>query len=105
MSADSAAAGDNTLGDVPAGSSGEVVSSECRAVLTEVYLFLDDECDDERRTTIAEHLDACSPCLEHFGIAHELKKLVQDKCGGDRAPDSLRRSVRLRLAQVQVTGE
>jgi mycothiol system anti-sigma-R factor len=83
----------------------EEVPGDCAVVLSQVYLFLDDECDDERRTIIAEHLDACSPCLEHFGVEHELKELVHRSCGGDQAPDSLRVSVRARLSQVNYSGE
>ncbi|MGI8614653.1 MAG: mycothiol system anti-sigma-R factor [Nocardioidaceae bacterium] len=79
-----------------------VVPTECAAILTDVYRFLDDECDDTRRSAIADHLDACSPCLEYVGVLHEVKELVRRKCGGEKAPDTLRKSVRTRLASVHL---
>ena len=37
-------------------SCGEPHETDCYSVLAEVYLYLDLECDDERRTIIREHL-------------------------------------------------
>ena len=73
---------------------------DCDQVLAEVYLFLDNECDEQRRTLIKAHLDDCSPCLRKFGIEQDVKALLARKCGGDRAPSSLRTNVRLMLSRV-----
>src|SRR5262249_30601784 len=42
--------------------------TSCREVLSEVYLYLDLECDEQRRGLIQTHLDECSPCLREYGI-------------------------------------
>nr|MDT0667628.1 mycothiol system anti-sigma-R factor [Micromonospora sp. DSM 115978] len=75
---------------------------DCRKVLDAVFLYLDGECDGPEKHLIRQHLDECSPCLREFGVEHEVKMLVARKCGGDRAPESLRLSVleRLRTARV-----
>ncbi|MEO9222267.1 MAG: zf-HC2 domain-containing protein, partial [Mycobacteriaceae bacterium] len=36
---------------------------DCSAVLADVWLFLDGECDGESRRRVQRHLDDCSPCL------------------------------------------
>lgn len=75
---------------------------DCREVLAEVYLFLDDECDEIQQATIKQHLDECYPCLQKFGIEQEIKAILAKKCGGDIAPKSLRASLKIKLSQVIV---
>lgn len=77
----------------------------CSEVLTEVFLFLDSECDEPRRQLIAEHLEECGPCLQQFGVEKQIKELVARKCGGDRAPDGLRQRVLLHLRTVVVEAD
>ena len=74
----------------------------CREVLAEVFLFIDGECTEARRTLIKQHLEECAPCLRKFGIEDEVKALVHRCCGNDRAPDSLRERIRVRLAEVTI---
>ena len=76
--------------------------TDCREVLEEVYLYLDGEIDAERKTLIRTHLDECSPCLRQFGVEQEVKLLVARRCGGDRAPESVRVAVLTRLREVQL---
>jgi mycothiol system anti-sigma-R factor len=73
---------------------------DCRDVLDDVYVFLDNECDGGQRAKIEQHLDECGPCLREFGIEQEVKALLARKCGGDHAPMSLRETVKIRLSQV-----
>jgi mycothiol system anti-sigma-R factor len=75
-------------------------SGECASVLHDVWLFLDDELDPERRAAVRRHLDDCSPCLEEAGLDEKLKRLLQTKCGGDKAPDRLRERVAAQLFQI-----
>jgi mycothiol system anti-sigma-R factor len=72
--------------------------TECREVLEEVYLYLDLECSNERRTLIRRHLDECSPCLREYGIEQEVKVLVGRCCGDETAPEELRERLRRKLA-------
>ena len=73
----------------------------CDAVLQDVWLFLDDELDPERRAAVLGHLQGCSPCLEEAGLDEKLKRLLQAKCGGDKAPEALRQRVVAELFQVR----
>jgi len=74
----------------------------CREVLDRVFEFLDSECDQHSSSEIAQHLEECGPCLQHFGIEREVKALIQRKCGGDAAPAGLHERVRLRLRMVAI---
>lgn len=91
-------------------SCGKPHETDCSEVLAEVWLFLDHECDAERRRLLEHHLDECSPCLSRYGIEEQLKQLLARKCGGDHAPeglrDRLRESIRtVMLEQSDVTVE
>ena len=83
-------------------SCGEPHETDCREVLSEVYLYLDLECDDSRREVISVHLDECSPCLREYGIEQEVKALVARCCGDETAPASLRERLRAKLAEIVV---
>ncbi len=75
----------------------------CDQILTEVYLYLDLECSDDRRTLIQTHLDQCRDCLRQFGIEHEVKLLVARCCGSDRAPQEFRERLRSKIAALVQT--
>jgi mycothiol system anti-sigma-R factor len=64
--------------------------SECQAVLRDVWVFLDDELDPERRAVVERHLIDCPPCLDETDLGHRLKTLLHRSCGGDTAPAVLR---------------
>ena len=74
----------------------------CRDVLTEVYLYLDLECSNERRELIQKHLDECRPCLREYGIEQEVKALVARCCGQEKAPADLVARLRAKLSELVV---
>ena len=78
---------------------------DCREVLTEVYLYLDLECSDDRRSLIKQHLDECSPCLREFGIEQEVKALVARCCGSELAPADLKARLRAKLSEFVVNAD
>ncbi|SHN32613.1 mycothiol system anti-sigma-R factor [Cryptosporangium aurantiacum] len=78
---------------------------DCAEVLAEVWLYLDAETDGPSREKIAEHLDECGPCLREFGIEQEVKALVARCCGGEVAPDSLRRRLITTIRQAVVSDD
>jgi mycothiol system anti-sigma-R factor len=84
--------------------------TDCSEVLAEVWLFLDHECDENRRRLLVQHLDECGPCLSEYGIDEKLKRLLAAKCGGEHAPDGLKDRLRQQirvavLEQAEVTVE
>ena len=83
----------------------EAQKADCSVVISEVYLYLDLECSDDRRELIQRHLDDCSDCLREYGIEHEVKALVARSCGDETAPVELRERLRLKLDQLEVQVE
>ena len=79
--------------------------ADCAEVLSEVYLYLDLECSEDRRTLIRQHLDDCTNCLHEYGIEHEVKALVARCCGDEVAPVELRERVRVKLREMTVEAE
>ena len=76
-------------------SCGKPHETDCTEVLAEVWLFLDNECDRDRRALLARHLDECAPCLAEYGLEEKLKRLLAAKCGGEQAPATLREHLRV----------
>ncbi|WP_341257027.1 mycothiol system anti-sigma-R factor [Gordonia malaquae] len=70
---------------------------DCSAVVADIWLLLDNECDAGARERLQGHLDGCPSCFEHFGVQRQLKALVSRKCGGDSAPEGLRERLRMEI--------
>ena len=81
-------------------SCGKPHETDCAEVLAEVWLFLDHECDAERRKLLERHLDECSPCLAEYGLDEKLKKLLASKCSGEHAPAGLKDRLRSSIRQI-----
>ncbi|WP_063053267.1 mycothiol system anti-sigma-R factor [Nocardia arthritidis] len=78
---------------------------DCTAVLADVWLMLDGECDEATRARLQHHMEHCSPCIEAYGIEEKVKNLLSRKCGGDRAPESLRERLTIEIRRTFVAGE
>ncbi|MFD3812101.1 mycothiol system anti-sigma-R factor [Rhodococcus sp. NPDC058639] len=70
---------------------------DCSAVIADVYLLLDSECDEDARARLQGHLDDCGACLEAYGIEEKIKSLLSRKCGGEHAPAGLRERLVLEI--------
>ncbi|WP_433827164.1 mycothiol system anti-sigma-R factor [Actinoplanes sp. CA-015351] len=79
--------------------------TDCSIALSEVYLYLDLECSEDRRQLIQKHLDECTGCMREFGIEQDVKALVNRCCGDERAPSELRERLRFKLDQLEVQTE
>ncbi|WP_208027582.1 mycothiol system anti-sigma-R factor [Rhabdothermincola sediminis] len=66
--------------------------TDCNEALRELYVFLDGELTEERRSVIARHLDDCNPCLEVFDFEAELRLVIQQKCR-EKVPPELRQRI------------
>ena len=68
--------------------------------LADWYDTLGPGIDQQRKQLLQTHLEECHPCLEQYGIEEHLKALLARKCGGEHAPEELRRRLRARLYQT-----
>jgi mycothiol system anti-sigma-R factor len=60
----------------------------CEEAVHELYVYLDGELTEERRTEIRVHLDWCGPCNGAAEFEAELRRVIANKCK-DRVPQSL----------------
>ncbi len=78
---------------------------DCSAVIADVWLFLDNECDAATRERLQRHMSDCSSCLSTYGIEEKLKVLLGRKCGGEHAPAGLRERLSIEIRRsVTITG-
>lgn len=78
----------------------ENTETECRAVLTRLYVYLDGEAAEADCAEIGRHLDRCVQCARRFGFERELKELVHRKCGGVTQRTGISDLIRTRLREV-----
>lgn len=83
---------------------GDYDDLDCSAVLADVWLFLDDECDRNTRERLRRHMRTCPSCLEAYGIEEKLKYLLERKCGDEHAPERLRRRVSVQIRSTVIGG-
>ena len=83
----------------------EFSALDCSAVIADVWLLLDNECDPDAQARLRAHLDNCPSCLAHYGIESQLKALVNRKCGGEQAPQGLRDRLRVEIRKTVVVTE
>ncbi|HEU0192499.1 MAG TPA: mycothiol system anti-sigma-R factor [Mycobacterium sp.] len=82
-------------GDTPPG-------VDCAVVIAEVWTLLDGECTPDDKDRLRRHLEECPGCLRRYGLEERIKALIARKCGGDKAPSSLRERVRLEISRITV---
>ena len=76
---------------------------DCAAVIAEVWTLLDGECTAESRDKLAHHLEECPACLRHYGVEERVKKLIANKCGGEKAPEGLVQRLRIEISRTTIT--
>lgn len=76
--------------------------TRCDEMSMQAWLFLDHECDSDRRALLQQHLGECDRCWAVFSVEARLKELLAHACRNERAPEELRARLRERIrATVQ----
>jgi mycothiol system anti-sigma-R factor len=75
---------------------------ECAAVMAEVWTLLDGECTAETTDKLRHHLEECPACLRYYGVEERIKMLLARKCGGEKAPESLRQRLMLEISRTTI---
>lgn len=75
---------------------------DCAAVMAEVWTLLDGECTPETRDKLRHHLEACPGCLRQYGVEEQIKRLIANKCGGEKAPERLRQRLMLEISRTTI---
>jgi anti-sigma factor (TIGR02949 family) len=72
---------------------------ECTEVVRDLYLYLDEEIDADRRQAVLHHLEECSPCFEAFDFEAELRTVVVAHNAQD-CPEPLRQRIMGKLRDI-----
>jgi mycothiol system anti-sigma-R factor len=75
---------------------------DCAAVMAEVWTLLDGECTPETRDKLRHHLEECPGCLRQYGVEEQIKNLIARKCGGEKAPEALRRRLLVEIRRTTI---
>lgn len=84
---------------------GDDYTLDCSAVIADVWVMLDNECDSASRARLKHHLENCGSCLERYGIEEQIKLLIGRKCGGEKAPEALRQRLVTQIRRTVVVEE
>jgi len=76
--------------------------TDCSLVIREVWALLDQECTEQTRQRLQQHLDDCPACLRHYGLEERIKNLIANKCSGEKAPAYLVERVRLEITRTTI---
>ena len=75
---------------------------ECATVIAEAWTLLDGECTDDTRDKLRHHLDECPACLRYYGVEERIKSLIASKCSGEKAPEGLRKRLRVEISRTTI---
>ena len=76
--------------------------TDCRVVISEVWMLLDGEVTDDKREVLRRHLEECPGCLRHYGVEERIKRLIAAKCSGEKAPEQLVARIRLEISRTTI---
>ncbi|MDT0214486.1 mycothiol system anti-sigma-R factor [Rothia sp. ARF10] len=77
--------------------------AECSEVLHRIYEYLDGEMQPSDVARVAQHLEACGPCLSEHDLDRAVKEAVRRSSVSDAAcPDALRVQIRQRITMVRL---
>ncbi|MFN7959713.1 MAG: zf-HC2 domain-containing protein [Thermoanaerobaculia bacterium] len=63
---------------------------DCKHLSEIVFLFFDNELEEEARRSVLEHLDGCPGCAREMDHTRRFFILVRQRCVRQSAPDHLR---------------
>lgn len=78
----------------------ENTQTECQAVLSRLYAYLDGEIAEGEAGEVDRHLEMCVECARRFGFERELKELVRRKCDEGVSSPGLTDIIRERLRGI-----
>jgi mycothiol system anti-sigma-R factor len=69
-------------------------------VLSLVYVYIDNECEEMKSIQVTTHLEECGPCAEIVRVERVIKARLKSSCECAEAPETLRTSI---VATIRAT--
>jgi mycothiol system anti-sigma-R factor len=66
---------------------------DCNEVLDRLWVYLDGEADEAACRELEHHVAICLGCRHAVDFEVRLRRVIQTKCRGERAPQRLREGV------------
>lgn len=76
--------------------------AECSEVLHRIYEYLDGEMQPADVARVAQHLEACGPCLHEHDLDRAVKAAVRRTGTEQACPDQLRVQIMQRITMVRI---
>ena len=70
---------------------------DCKRVAETVFLFFDNEMDEEERAPFEEHVNGCPECAREFRRTRQFLLIVRQRCSRCQAPRRLYRRILISL--------
>jgi mycothiol system anti-sigma-R factor len=64
--------------------------TDCQQLLERLWAYLDGEADEGICNDFRAHFAECLPCAQRAEFERRLREVIQMKCRGERAPQTLR---------------
>ena len=74
---------------------------DCKEVRTVLFLFVDNEMEDEMLTPFRDHVGHCGHCAQHVDYTRKLLILVREKIVRCSAPERLRHRILIGMPHRQ----
>jgi mycothiol system anti-sigma-R factor len=68
-------------------------ATPCTEVLSLVYVYIDNECEEVQHVEVTAHLEECGPCAGIIRVERVIKARVKSSCECVEAPEALRASI------------
>jgi mycothiol system anti-sigma-R factor len=72
----------------------------CEEVARLLWQYMDRELDEPTYRRLQEHIRQCRDCSPRHDFEMQLQAIIQQKCRGEAAPESLRRRLRAMLQDL-----
>ncbi|KGN39356.1 mycothiol system anti-sigma-R factor [Knoellia subterranea] len=76
--------------------------ADCSEVLHRIYEYLDGEMQPSDVARVAQHLEACGPCLDEHDLDRAVKAAVRRSEEQQACPDQLRVQIMQRITMVRL---
>ena len=77
---------------------------DCKRVRKSIFLFIDEELEEEDRGSVEEHLSECPPCDQTVRYMRKFLLVVRERCVRHVASTTLRKRILTSMPHRSTTG-